>query len=188
MRIFIALGLPSEVITLCLSLQKQIRAYCIRHNGGLEGVQFIKPEWLHITLKAPMELDENQIEQAQQSLMNLSLPPLKICTTTVQTFIRNQEFLWLGVEGEGLREYAFHCNEAVKPLGFISDFVAYPEFKGHITLVRGVHLETMSELLGTVNDGISPHCFIAEEILIKESVRADGRIMDYLDRAVVSLG
>lgn len=186
-RIFIALNLPEVIKQHCLFVQKMIKELIADQAIDAPRVIFISPENFHITLKAPMHIDDKAIELLTQALSCIEFNQFELCTSDVFYLKRNQ-LVWLNVIGQYLEELVSLIHECVREanLGIAIEENILP-LRGHITLVRRLSLKDPEVMLETIKDKISPTCFTAKEFVVKETLRESGRVIGYKDIAHFAL-
>ncbi len=126
MRVFIAVDLDE-------GLRKKF-AQVIDALRGYRGIKAVELENLHITLKFLGEVDERRLILIDRKLREIKFSPFRIKFKGIGYF-PNERFprvVWVGVEGNEIRELAKAVEEKMKKIGFKKD----KEFLAHMTIGR----------------------------------------------------
>jgi RNA 2',3'-cyclic 3'-phosphodiesterase len=146
-RSFVAFTIPAETRTAIGDLSR-----AMREKPGAEGLRFVRPEILHLTVRFFGDLDRKQLEKARQAVHNLhrAWAPPAISIGSIGAFPnpRRPQVLWVGVDdpAEELAELAAVTDRAIRLVGF-----GPPDkpFVGHMTLARvarGRHVPDVAAL------------------------------------------
>jgi len=132
LRTFLAIDLPS-------ALHSAIGRKEDKVNRELSGVNWVKPENLHLTLKFLGDTPESKIDEIKKVMEETvkSTGPFVISLRGFGVFPdkRSPRTVWTGVEGETkvLESLASHIESAVVPLGFSKEDRPH---RPHLTLAR----------------------------------------------------
>lgn len=133
-RLFVALHLPDEVISVLDAVQSDLRAAV---SPGL--VSWVVPRNIHLTLKflGDVPLSEHRaIAEALTSVAAVNAP-FELCTGRLGCFPseRNPRVVWVGVQGQtgALQRLRDAVEGAIAPLGYPTEDRS---FSPHLTLGR----------------------------------------------------
>ena len=131
MRLFIAINIPAAV-------RNAIHADAERLRAATDGVRWVAPNALHVTLKFLGEQDEGRIESFRAAIDSVANrhPSVNVETTRVGAFpnFRRPRVVWLGMTGEkALQALAGAIDRALAPLGLPPESRV---FRAHLTLGR----------------------------------------------------
>ena len=132
-RLFVACELSGEVRAALAHVQGELKGY------GLQGLRWVRPEGIHLTLKFLGETPPDKVLAIQEALATAcqGIAPFVISLGEVGTFgnRRGPRVIWVDVAGE--REALAHLQERVEGglerLGFPREQRA---FSPHLTLAR----------------------------------------------------
>jgi len=131
-RAFIALDLSPEALAAVEAEQVPLRAAITR-----QGVRFVRPDKIHLTLLFLGQLDEERLPELadalQQGISGLKPPRLRVGGIGAFPTIQRPKTIWLGVEEEGLGELQSAVATAAKPFAELRDDKPY---RPHLTLAR----------------------------------------------------
>ena len=126
----------------------------------IEGIRWVAPENLHVTLKFLAYIDEAQVDPITATLEDhLRLfSPFIISAKGLGTFPnpRRPHVLWVGLEGTQLGVLAATVERALDPLGFLPEKRA---FQPHLTIGRWRESQKSSPQLAQDLERWSDHCF-----------------------------
>ena len=125
MRLFTAVTLPDAV-------KEEIESICI----GLPYVRWVKKDQLHITLCFLGEVDQNRLQEIQESLSEISFDPFSLQMNGVGQFLTAKDInaVWLGVQDE---ERIVSLQKSVsRQLRALKIPVDKKKYKPHLTLAR----------------------------------------------------
>ena len=129
-RAFIAVEISSLVI-------RELVHVIDRLKHRIEGIRWVSPENLHVTLKFLARIDEAQVDPIVATLEDhLRLfSPFIISAKGLGTFPNptRPHVLWVGLEGTQLGVLAATVERALDPLGFLPEKRA---FQPHLTIGR----------------------------------------------------
>jgi len=132
MRLFIGVEPAGEARDAILELRSRLAEAISR-----QGVRFVRPEKLHVTLAFLGDVDESDLNSLKSDLDRVAFPSFKLATTDVGCFpdMRRPKVIWIGFEGEvdKLRDLASRVNDAAKPYAQQLD---EKPFTSHLTLAR----------------------------------------------------
>ena len=131
-RLFIALALAKQQKDEVVNYQEQLKSF-------MEGIRWVKPEGLHLTLKFLGETDESRIEQIKIAMDEAaaSLWPLRMTfgSTGIFPSPRKARILWIGLQEGGQTVWEL----ALKNDKLLASYDFEPEkrnFKPHLTIGR----------------------------------------------------
>lgn len=186
MRCFLAILLPEHIKNLIDSLANL--------NYPLEGVNLVKKDNLHITLKFLGEVEINLIPSIVDSLKiltkNFSPFSLKISHPGVFPTVSKMRVIWIGLEHSNrLEELANKISEEMNKFNFKRQ---YREFNAHITIGRVKNLQNGRYLFEkvwknfkSIIQKIDVHqlSFEVEEfVLMKSTLTPTGSIYEVIER------
>jgi len=115
--------------------------------------KWVERENLHITLRFIGEVEEEKLPQIATMLRAKlrGAPPLRLSYRGLGTFSRNgsPRVLWVGVEGEGLRELKRRVDQALMPFGLSPE--REEDYRPHITLLRIKKLRRRGKFNGIIS-------------------------------------
>ena len=182
MRTFIAIKLPADVKEQIQKFQKSL---------GIDGVKWVSPENIHLTLKFLGEINESQLESVK-STVNSSIQEIKSFNISLSEFgafpdLRRPKVLWLGVkEGKDeVTQLMINLENELAKIGFV------PEGRKpvpHITIGRVKEVESLElDPETSSGQGFEAKSFLVESIyLIKSTLSSEGPT--YTDLAEYKLG
>lgn len=141
LRLFVACELPSEARESLAVVQRLLR------EGGAEGLRWVRPEGIHLTLKFLGEVPARRLEAIERALARAMREPfhLSVRLSRLGSFGGSSglRVVWVGLEGdvEALAVLAAQVERALEAMGFPRE---RRPFAAHLTLAR-------------VRDGVSPH-------------------------------
>lgn len=133
LRLFVAVELPDPVREALADLQGQLR------RRGLEGLRWVRPEGIHLTLKFLGETPADRLEAISVALAEAarSVAPFPLVLGSPGTFgdRRGPRVLWVDVAGDlhPLRRLQERVERAMVALGFPPE---ERPFSPHLTLAR----------------------------------------------------
>jgi 2'-5' RNA ligase len=133
MRLFIAIDIKDNVRSAVAKLQQQLKSRMKNQNG----LKWVEPEIMHLTLKFLGEADESRIDEINAAV-EIACADKKVFEfnlSAVGTFGRPAKVLWLGNEkpGEKIVKLAGDLEQALEELGFEKED---RPFSAHLTLCR----------------------------------------------------
>lgn len=140
LRLFVACELPDEAREALAAVQRLLQ------ERGADGVRWVRPEGIHLTLKFLGEVPARRLEAIERVLSRAVREPFrfsvqlgKLGSFGGSTGLR---VVWVSLEGEveGLARLAARVDAALEPLGFPRE---RRPFAAHLTLAR-------------VKEGVSP--------------------------------
>jgi 2'-5' RNA ligase len=132
-RLFVAIELPDDAKQELGKLQNKL------HNEGLDGVKWVFPQSLHITLKFLGYTDQEKVEEINHALNSVSkqFDAFTIGFKRLGAFpaLSRARVLWTGLTGEigRLQMLAGEVERAMNDLGFEEEKRKYSP---HLTLAR----------------------------------------------------
>jgi 2'-5' RNA ligase len=133
MRLFIAIDIDDSVLASVTKLQQQIRDRMKNRNG----LKWVAPELMHLTLKFLGEVDESRIEEITDAIAIVCLEKkvFEFELSVVGTFGRPAKVLWLGSEKQSaeLAALAASIEQGLSELLFEKET---RPFSAHLTLAR----------------------------------------------------
>jgi 2'-5' RNA ligase len=154
MRVFIAVDIDDEVRraigSLIRKLQKDV------HTSG-QGVKWVRPDAMHLTLKFLGEVDDNSLTDVCKAVESSTAghSSFDLDIETLGCFGgKSARVVWVGT-GDGAEQ----LNELAEKIDEKMDEIGYPketrQFTGHLTLCRIKNARDGYELAGAV-DGFGP--------------------------------
>jgi RNA 2',3'-cyclic 3'-phosphodiesterase len=133
MRLFVAIELSGPARDTVLDARAKLVEFATR-----QGVRFVKPEKLHLTLTFLGQVAEDRVENLKTALNGLSdSQGFTLISSELGGFpdLRRPKVIWLGMEGEigKISELANRVQEITKPFAPEQDD---KQFSPHITLAR----------------------------------------------------
>jgi RNA 2',3'-cyclic 3'-phosphodiesterase len=133
MRLFVAIDIDDDVQAAVAKLQQELKGRMKNQNG----LKWVNPELMHLTLKFLGEADENRVDEISDAV-EIACGDKKVfefSLSTVGTFGRPVKVLWLGNEepGEKIVRLAADIEQALEQLGFEKED---RPFSAHLTLAR----------------------------------------------------
>lgn len=130
MRIFVAIKIPEKIRYRIPELTKTLK---------IDGVKWVKPENIHLTLKFLGEVNEKRLQEVQEVLENTvrKFPPFKINLKDIGAFpsMKRPSIIWIGVD-KGKQEVISTINELETSLSKIGFEKEKREPHPHITIGR----------------------------------------------------
>ncbi|MBI2170720.1 MAG: RNA 2',3'-cyclic phosphodiesterase [Chloroflexi bacterium] len=188
-RLFIAAELPALVTELLGEVIHHLR------GQGVEGVRWVRPEGVHLTLKFLGETPEERLEAIAQAMAQAAVqtPPFALNIQGVGAFpnLRAPQVVWLGLSGqvEVLKELQSALEQTLEQAGFPREGRA---FSPHLTLGRvngrltPGQLQALSAGLKGAGAVEFPEVSVDAMSLIESLLERSGA--RYVQRAVVRLG
>lgn len=131
-RSFIALPLPQEVQSAIDEISRQLASQS-------QGVKWVKPENIHLTLRFLGDTDPEKVPALSAGLDQIAAQQVPFCLRLGQCGafpnLRRARVLWVGLEeeGENLHRLRHAVEELAHSLGWEQET---QEFKPHLTLGR----------------------------------------------------
>lgn len=146
-RLFIAYKLPSQ-----LKNDMRFIQHKIRNSIDPEGINWVNPDNMHITIAFLGQIDEKRIEDLEIVFNRLFFSPLQFTTGAVQYFKRNgtPSVFYQNVENQEMMR-----RKAEEVRGLLADaMINYDRkpFNGHITLARAKVPESGVELADYIDN------------------------------------
>ncbi len=133
MRLFVAIDIGDDVRAAVAKLQQELKGRMKNQNG----LKWVKPELMHLTLKFLGEADENRIDEicAAVEIACADKKAFEFSLSVVGAFGRPAKVLWLGSEeiSAELAKLAADLEQALEELGFEKEV---RPFSAHLTLAR----------------------------------------------------
>lgn len=181
MRLFIAIEIPEEI--------KKFLYQLISLETSLDGVNIVKKENFHITLKFLGEVKESLITSITNTLKEISskFSPFTLKITHPGAFPDKfkPRVIWMGTENtDTLKEIAKSIDEKMESFGFKRE---ERDFQSHITLARVKNFHNGKYLFEKVAKRFSvessqPQILVKEFVLMKSTLTPKGSIYDVLQR------
>ena len=175
-RLFIALVIPEEVISVVLSERDKIL-------GDEKNIRWEPKEKLHITLKFLGDTKKSLVEQICTELETVvkRTEPLKLDLNKFGVFKREREpkILWVGMkESKPLSNFVDEIEESFCKFGYTKEG---REFKPHITLLRFRGSEDTNKILKLLEVSLPSLSFYAKKVsLIKSELKKTGSVYSEL--------
>lgn len=183
LRLFVACELPSAVRDGLAAIQRDLQA------GGADGLRWVRPEGIHITLKFLGEVAAGRLPaikarlaQAIASPLTIHLRPAAVGSFGSRTGLR---VVWVGLAGDlaALAGVAESVDAAMSGLGF--DAERRP-FKPHLTLARVREDATphqrarLTELLARYEPPALPAFTVDHIVLMRSRIGPGGAVYSRL--------
>lgn len=180
MRLFVAIDINDDVRKAVADLQRLLKGKM--RNGN--GLKWVEPENMHLTLKFLGETDEKQLDEiiAAIEIACVGKNPFEFDLPALGTFGRPAKVLWLGSEKpkDELIKLAADIEEALSQLGFEKED---RPFSAHLTLGRikdgGVD-RNLRQLLKNWPPLQIPHVTADSVCLYKSQLTQDGPLYTLL--------
>ncbi len=182
-RTFVAVGLPGEVVrTLAATID------CLREVG--DGVRWVRPEGIHLTLKFLGDVEEAQIPDVVAAVEQVAgeVAPFTLQTAGAGGFPSRDRarVLWVGIEGdlEALKRLQDGVERVLNSLGFPPE---RRRFTAHLTLGRARRRPVA--LSGDMAGPIQPVRFRVERVdVMKSDLRPEGAVYSVLGCGALDVG
>lgn len=184
-RAFIAIEIPEDI-------KLQLKQVQERLKKGLTGVNWARPEGIHLTLKFLGNIDEEMISRIGDSMKKAtersSVFSIRLSGLGIFPGPRFPRVVWIGVKegGEDLKGLNRAIDKTMDKLGFSAE---EREFRPHLTLGRVRSQERRDELLKAIEElqNFEAGSFEAREVsLIKSDLKPGGAV--YTKLLTVPLG
>lgn len=184
-RAFIAIEIPENI-------KLQLKQVQERLKKGLTGVNWARPEGIHLTLKFLGNIDEEMISRIGDSMKKAtersSVFSIRLSGLGIFPGPRFPRVVWIGVKegGEDLKGLNRAIDKTMDKLGFSAE---EREFRPHLTLGRVRSQERRDELLKAIEElqNFEAGSFEAREVsLIKSDLKPGGAV--YTKLLTVPLG
>jgi len=180
MRLFVAINIDDAVKVAVAKLQQQFRQR-LRNGNGLK---WVEPAIMHLTLKFLGEVDESRIEEINDAIILACLEKkaFEFELSTVGTFGRPAKVLWLSSEKQSseLIALADSVEQAMQELGFEKE--SRP-FSLHLTLARvkdsGVE-KNLRQIANEYQNVELPPVTVDSVCLYKSQLTSDGPVYTLL--------
>jgi 2'-5' RNA ligase len=133
LRLFVACELPPEVREALATVQRLLQ------EQGAEGLRWVRPEGIHLTLKFLGEVAARRLEAIERSLAQAVREPFRLSVQLgrLGSFGGSSglRVVWMGLEGEveALAHLAGRVDRSLEPMGFRRE---QRPFAAHLTLAR----------------------------------------------------
>ncbi len=191
MRCFIAIELPEDI--------KNFIDQLVNLKSSVEGVNLVKKENLHLTLKFLGEIEIDLIPSIVNSLRDLAKEfspfTLKISHPGVFPDKVKPRVIWIGLEySEILKDLAVKVDEEIYKFGIEKE---QRRFKSHITIARVKNFQNGRYIFEKIwktfkennlidNPAQKPHFHVTEFVLMKSTLTPKGSIYEVLERFPLS--
>jgi 2'-5' RNA ligase len=181
LRAFIAIKLSEELKGHIGELQAELK----RRAFGLDGLGWVKPEGIHLTLRFLGDIAEEQVEPMKALLREVAaeIKPFALEARGIGVFPnpRAPRVIWLGLQGtpdamDALRRMHARIEAGVAGLGFSRESRA---FTAHLTLARVRDRQSGAALAKVLeaNKGRAVGTFTAASVgLIRSELRPSGAV------------
>jgi 2'-5' RNA ligase len=180
MRLFIAIDINDDVRKAVAKLQQDIKSRLRNQNG----LKWVNPELMHLTLKFLGEADESRIDEINSAveIACADKKAFEFSFLVVGTFGRPISVLWLGSErpSDELAKLAGDIEQTLEELGFEKE---QRPFSAHLTLARvkgkGVD-RNLYQLLKDYPQAKIPPILMDSVRLYKSQLTSDGPVYTLL--------
>lgn len=171
MRCFIALDLPSEVVTYLRGVQLELS------KRGYVLANFERPTNFHITVKFLGQLSEEDLKSVKNKLRRFRFDKFDVELSNFGVFDeRNVKVIWVGLNSSGLLKLE---KEIRKILDVYSD--DYYSYNAHITIARVEKVLKQNDLMRFLTEyKVQRLKFKVDKVRLKESVSRIG-FQEYRD-------
>jgi 2'-5' RNA ligase len=180
MRLFIAIDIDAPVLASVVKLQRRIKDKMKNGNG----LKWVAPQLMHLTLKFLGEVDESRIEEITDAIAIVCLEKkiFEFELSVIGTFGRPAKVLWLGSAEQSaeLAALAAAIEQGLSELGFEKET---RPFSAHLTLARIKDSGVDKNLRRIVNDfeKIEPMPIKVDSVcLYKSQLTSDGPVYTLL--------
>ncbi|MCP3676900.1 MAG: RNA 2',3'-cyclic phosphodiesterase [Deltaproteobacteria bacterium] len=181
MRIFIAVGLPLEIVGTIAEVEGKLKTTKGR-------IAWVKPENSHLTLRFLGEVEEGRIKDIHRAMLRaiVGIHTFSILLREVGVFpsINNPRVLWIGTDGgEQLGTIYDRLEEELEGIGIEKE---RRRFHPHVTIGRVRHLAGKGALLdsierlGEVESGKVP---VEKILLFRSDLQPSGAVHTILREA-----
>jgi 2'-5' RNA ligase len=130
MRLFVAIGLPSEIQTKLEEFQNELKPFA-------RDAKWVNPKSIHLTLKFLGEVKEDKLTELHDALSKSAKVSASIPITIQGCGFfpnhRRPSVFWAGIQGPALHPLQLRIEERTQPLGFEGENRPYSP---HLTLAR----------------------------------------------------
>ena len=180
MRLFIAIDINNDVRKAVAKLQQDIKSRLRNQNG----LKWVNPELMHLTLKFLGEADESRIDEINSAvgIACADKRAFQFNLSVVGTFGRPVSVLWLGSErpSDELAKLAGDIEQTLEEIGFEKE---QRPFSAHLTLTRvkgkGVD-RNLYQLLKDCPQARIPPILVDSVCLYKSQLTPDGPVYTLL--------
>jgi 2'-5' RNA ligase len=178
-RAFIAINLDPQVVEEIAKVQA-----VLKNVGG--DVRWARPEGFHLTLKFLGDIQNNQVSAILAALQNVlkGQNPLSVVAQSLGAFphIKRPRVLWVGLQGEGLKELN---NKIEQELIFLDFPPEDRDFSPHITLGRVRSLKGWEKVLPVMQEKQAERfgeSRVDEVVLYRSELKPDGAVYTALGK------
>jgi 2'-5' RNA ligase len=180
MRLFVAIDINNDVRAAVAKLQQELKS----RMKNRDGLKWVNPELMHLTLKFLGEADEGRIGEINDAveIACADKKAFEFSLSMVGTFGRPVKVLWLGSENQSaeLVKLAGDIEQALEELGFEKE---QRPFGAHLTLARvrdnGVD-KNLRQLLKNYPQVQIPKISVDSVCLYKSQLTSDGPVYTLL--------
>ncbi len=157
MRCFVAIDINNELCAKIGEIQSRLK----KQVKNQDGIKWVKPDLIHLTLKFLGEVEEEKAEMINFAIEQVCAKnkSFELEFSTLGTFGRPVSVLWLGIEKQtaALDKLVQDIEQAFEELGFAKE---QRPFSAHLTLARvkdGRLSRQLTEIIdsfGKINAGI----------------------------------
>lgn len=175
-RLFVALEIPEEVISVVLSERDKIL-------GDEKNIRWEPKEKLHITMKFLGDTKDSLVEQICTELETLvkCTKPFKLELNKFGVFKRggDPKILWVGMkENKSLSNFVDEIEESFCKFGYTKE---ERKFKPHVTMLRFRGSEDSNKILKLLEVNLPSFSFYAKKVsLIKSELKQTGSVYSEL--------
>jgi 2'-5' RNA ligase len=185
MRTFIAIPLPSEIITFLAELQDQLKI------SGAD-VKWVEPENIHLTLKFLGERDDKKIKQIidilEETVKDKKQFLARISSLGAFPKITSPRVIWAGIDlgDEETKLISGELQEKIAGIGIPKE---ERDFSSHITIARTKSSKNLEKLVKELNACADkfgrekPEFLVSQIILYKSTLTPKGPIYQVLKEA-----
>ena len=172
-RAFIAINLNPQVIEEIAKIQAELKK-----AGG--DIRWSRPEGFHLTLKFLGDIQRDQATAILAALQDalIGQSPLSVIAQGLGAFpqVKRPRVLWVGLQGEGLKE----LNDKIEQALILLDFPPEDrEFTPHLTLGRVRSLKGWEKVLPVVQEKQAERfgeSRVGEVVLYRSDLKPDGAV------------
>ena len=182
-RAFIAINLDPQVVEEIAKIQA-----VLKKAGG--DIRWVRPEGFHLTLKFLGDIQRDQVTAILAALQDAlkGQSPLFVIAQGLGVFphVKRPRVLWVGLQGEGLKELNDKIEQALIPLDFPPED---RDFTPHLTLGRVRSLRGWEKVLPAMQEKQAEwfgESRVNEVVLYRSDLGPDGAVYTPLGKIALA--